>query len=77
MMKSRPADAGLPETIVVTRTFTYDVEWAIEDLESNGDEVTEDNLYAHIQRHVDEDMSVPLSRHEIVWTDENGDYIHD
>ena len=77
MMKSRPADAGLPETIVVTRTFTYDVEWAIEDLEFNGDEVTEDNLYAHIQRHVDEDMSVPLSRHEIVWTDENGDYIND
>ena len=77
MMESRLADAGLPERIVVTRTFTYHVEWALEDMESNGDEVTEDNLYAHVQRYVDEDMTSPLSRHEIVWTDENGDYIHD
>jgi len=39
--------------------------------------VTEDNLYAHVQRYVDEDMTSPLSRHDVIWTDENGDYIHD
>jgi hypothetical protein len=77
MMKSRPADVGLPERIVVTRSFTYEVEWAMEDLEHEDIEVTEDNLYALIQRHVDEDMTSPLSRHEIIWTDENGDYIND
>ena len=77
MMESRPADAGLPERIVVTRTFTYDVESVVEDMESNGDEVTEDNLYAHVQRYVDEDLTSPLSRHDVIWTDENGDYIHD
>ena len=77
MMNPRPADVGLPERIVVTRSFTYEVEWAMEDLEHEDIEVTEDNLYALIQRHVDEDMTSPLSRHEIVWTDENGDYIND
>ena len=34
MMESRLADAGLPERIVVTRTFTYDVESVVEDMES-------------------------------------------
>ena len=77
MMKSRPADAGLPESIVVTRTFTYNVEWAIEDLEDKGIEPTLNTVTEYISSQVEMDMAMPLSRHEIVWTDENGDYIHD
>ena len=77
MMKSRPADVGLPERIVVTRTFTYITEWAMEDVEHEDIEPTRDAVIEYIQRHVDEDMTSPLSRHEVVWTDENGDYIHD
>ena len=26
---------------------------------------------------VDEDLTSPLSRHDVIWTDENGDYIYD
>jgi len=77
MMKPRPADAGLPESIVVTRTFIYDVECAIEDLEDKGIEPTLNAVTEYISSQVKMDMAMPLSRHEIVWTDENGDYIHD
>ena len=77
MMKSRPADAGLPETIVVTRTFTYEVEWAMEDVEHEGIEPTRDAVLEYISNQVKTDMAMPLSRHEVIWTDENGDYIHD
>ena len=77
MMKSRPADAGLPESIVVTRTFTYNVEWAIEDLKYKGIDPTQSAINEYISSQVEMDMAMPLSRHEIEWTDENGDYIHD
>ena len=77
MMKSRPADVGLPERIVVSRTFTYDVESVTEDLELDGIEPTLDAVNEYISSLVEMDMASPLSRHEIVWTDENGDYIHD
>ena len=77
MMKSRPADVGLPESIVVTRTFTYNVEWAMEDVEHEDIEPTRDAVIEYISSQVETDMTSPLSRHEIEWTDENGDYIHD
>ena len=77
MMKSRPADVGLPESIVVTRTFTYNVEWAMEDVEHEDIEPTRDAVIEYISSQVKIDMASPLSRHEVVWTDENGDYIHD
>ena len=75
MMKPRPADVGLPERIVVARTFTYDVEWAIEELEHEGIEPTQDAVIEYLSSQVDEDMRSPLSRHEIVWTDDNGNSI--
>ena len=75
MMKSRPADAGLPESIVVTRTFTYNVEWAMEDVEHEDIEPTRDAVIEYISSQVETDMTSPLSRHEIVWTDDNGNSI--
>ena len=75
MMKSRPADVGLPESIVVTRTFTYNVEWAMEDVEHEDIEPTRDAVIEYISSQVETDMTSPLSRHEIVWTDDNGNSI--
>ena len=75
MMKSRPADVGLPESIVVTRTFTYNVEWAMEDVEHEDIEPTRDAVIEYISSQVKIDMTSPLSRHEIVWTDDNGNSI--
>ena len=72
-----PAGVGLPERIVVTRSFTYITEWAMEDVENEGIEPTRDAVIEHVSSLVEMDMSSPLSRHEVVWTDENGDYIHD
>ena len=74
-MKSRPADVGLPESIVVTRTFTYNVEWAMEDVEHEDIEPTRDAVIEYISSQVETDMTSPLSRHEIVWTDDNGNSI--
>ena len=74
-MKSRPADVGLPESIVVTRTFTYNVEWAMEDVEHEDIEPTRDAVIKYISSQVETDMTSPLSRHEIVWTDDNGNSI--
>ena len=73
--KSRPADVGLPESIVVTRTFTYNVEWAMEDVEHEDIEPTRDAVIEYISSQVEVDMTSPLSRHEIVWTDDNGNSI--
>ena len=73
--KSRPADVGLPESIVVTRTFTYNVEWAMEDVEHEDIEPTRDAVIEYISSQVETDMTSPLSRHEIVWTDDNGNSI--
>jgi hypothetical protein len=75
MMKSRPADVGLPESIVVTRTFTYNVEWAMEDVEHEDIEPTRDAVIEYISSQVEMDMAMPMSRHEIVWTDDNGNSI--
>ena len=75
MMKSRPADAGLPESIVVTRTFTYNVEWAMEDVKHKGIEPTRDAVIEYISSQVEMDMAMPMSRHEIEWTDDNGNSI--
>ena len=75
MMKSRPADVGLPERIVVSRTFTYDVECVTKDLELDGIEPTLDAVNEYISSLVEMDMSSPLSRHEVVWTDEDGNSI--
>ena len=73
--KSLPADVGLPESIVVTRTFTYNVEWAMEDVEHEDIEPTRDAVIEYISSQVEVDMASPLSRHEIVWTDDNGNSI--
>ena len=73
--KSRPADVGLPERIVVTRTFTYITEWAMEDVEHEDIEPTRDAVIEYISSQVEVDMTSPLSRHEIVWTDDNGNSI--
>jgi len=67
---------SLPEHINAIRTFTYSTDNFIDDVamsnEISKDEVTTDMLTDWIKDWVAEDMSSPLSRHDIVFQDENG-----
>jgi hypothetical protein len=64
----------LPERINVSRTITYDVSRVVEDLkEMEVEPIDIDTIIHYITEWVEEDMRAPLSRHDIVYQDENGD----
>ena len=64
----------LPERINVIRTITYDVPKIVSDLEDMGmEDIDLDVILEYIQEWVWEDMSSPLSRHDLVYQDENGE----
>ena len=63
----------LPERINVSRTFTYDVSIVVEELKQNGEKnINEDTIIKYVNSLVGEDMTLPVSRHDLVWQDENG-----
>ena len=63
----------LPERINVSRTFTYDVSIVVEELKQNGEKnINEDTIIEYVKSLVGEDMTSPVSRHDLVWQDENG-----
>ena len=64
---------SLPERINVSRTITYDVSRVVEDLkEMEVEPIDIDTIIHYITEWVEEDMRAPLSRHDIVYQDENG-----
>jgi hypothetical protein len=64
----------LPERINVIRAITYDVAKVVEDLkEMEVEPIDIDTVINYITEWVEEDMRAPLSRHDIVYQDENGD----
>jgi hypothetical protein len=65
----------LPERINVIRTITYDVPSLLIDLEDMGvekEEIDLEFILDHIHEWVYEDMSSPVSRHDLVYQDEDG-----
>jgi len=65
---------SLPERINVIRTVSYDVPKIVGDLqEMNMEDIDLDVILEYIQEWVYEDMSAPVSRHNIVYQDENGE----
>lgn len=67
---------SLPERINVIRSITYDVSKVVEDLkEMEVEPIDIDTVINYITEWVEEDMRAPLSRHDIVYQDENGEYL--
>jgi hypothetical protein len=63
----------LPERINVIRTVTYDVQSVIKDLEEMEVEPIDlETVMNYITEWVEEDMRAPISRHDIIYQDENG-----
>lgn len=62
--------------VTVTRSFTYDVEEIKNSIRQiNNDpeqEVTDDEVLELIESWVQEDMRSPISRHELIYTDDEG-----
>jgi hypothetical protein len=68
------SNLDLPERINVIRTVTYDVPKIVGDLqEMNMEDIDLDVILEYIQEWVVEDLTAPLSRHDIVYQDENGE----
>jgi hypothetical protein len=66
----------LPERINVIRAITYDVAKVVEDLkEMEVEPIDIDTVINYITEWVEEDMRAPLSRHDLVYQDENGDIL--
>jgi len=64
----------LPERINVIRTVTYDVPKIVEDLQGmNMEDIDLDVILEYIQEWVEEDLRAPLSRHDVIFQDENGE----
>ena len=64
----------LPERINVIRTVTYSVPDIVSSLEEMGDEnIDIETVIDYIQDWVEEDMRAPISRHDVVYQDENGE----
>ena len=66
----------LPERINVIRTVTYDVSALVDNLQEMNDDPNYqpdlEDIMSYIEDWVYEDMSAPLSRHDVVYQDENG-----
>ena len=66
----------LPERINVIRTVTYDVPALVDNLQEMNDDPNYqpdlEDIMSYIEDWVYEDMSAPLSRHDVVYQDENG-----
>ena len=65
----------LPERINVIRSITYDIPSLVIELEDMGidkEEIDLEFILEHIHDWVYEDMSAPVSRHDLVYQDENG-----
>ena len=64
----------LPERINVIRTVTYSVPDIVSSLEEMGEEgIDIETVIDYIQDWVEEDMRAPISRHDVVYQDENGE----
>ena len=64
---------SLPERINVIRTATYYVPDIVASLEDMGEESIDiDRVMEYIEDWVEEDMRAPISRHDVVFQDENG-----
>lgn len=67
---------SLPERINVIRSVTYDVAGIVDSLKELGEEEIDiDKVMEYIEDWVEEDMRAPVSRHDIVYQDENGEYL--
>ena len=63
----------LPKYINVSRNITYGVPQLIELMKEGGEEnINIETIIEYLEDNVREDMCAPLSRHDLVWTDENG-----
>jgi hypothetical protein len=63
----------VPERINVIRTVSYYVPDIIASLEDLGEEdLSIDRVLDYISDWVEEDLTAPLSRHDVVFQDENG-----
>jgi hypothetical protein len=66
----------LPERINVIRTVTYDVPGIVDSLKEMGEEeIDMDRIIDYIEDWVEEDLTAPLSRHDVVYQDENGEEV--
>jgi len=64
----------LPERINVIRTVAYDVPGIVDSLKEMGEEeIDMDKIMEYIEDWVEEDLTAPLSRHDVVYQDENGE----
>jgi hypothetical protein len=64
----------LPERINVIRTVTYDVPGIVDSLKEMGEEeIDMDRILEYIEDWVAEDLTAPLSRHDVIYQDENGE----
>lgn len=65
--------------IKATRTFSYDVKQIVESIRDiNNDpelQVSDDEIWHLVLEWAHEDMRSPASRHELIWTDEEGNEI--
>ena len=63
----------MPEKINVIRSITYDVPSIVDSLKEMGEEdIGIDSVMEYIEDWVAEDMTAPLSRHDLTYLDENG-----
>jgi hypothetical protein len=66
----------LPERINVIRTVTYDVPGIVDSMKEMGEEeIDMDKIMEYIEDWVEEDLTAPLSRHDVVYQDENGEEV--
>ena len=71
------SDLDLPERINVIRTVTYEVLPIVEDIRTMLDDPHHtpdlEEIIDYIHEWVYEDMASPVSRHDLVYQDENGE----
>jgi len=67
---------NLPETITVTRSLSYNVSDIVSDLKNEGvTDIDIEKIVNQIQEWVEEEMRAPISRHDIVYQNEDGEQI--
>lgn len=61
------------KTITVTRSFTYDVKDIADSIrEVWQEDPTLDDVLDQIHAFAEEDLRSPMSRHDVVWVDQDG-----